>query len=233
MGRQMKKAPALPLFGDAYLADTRHLSLEEHGAYLQLLLIAWRTEGCALPNDDARIARMLGVTPKKWAKLKPSIMAFWELTDAGWQQKRLLKERRFVAKKSEQNAESANARWNAKSLENNGADDANAMRTQCGNDAPSPSPTITEAKASADIGVIDPEAVMWRHGRLYLQNQGVSAGQAGSMLGKWKRDYGAEAVIVALGKAQREGAIDPVSFISACLGATKRDAGYDPNVITV
>ncbi|MBE7186199.1 MAG: hypothetical protein INR68_17535, partial [Methylobacterium mesophilicum] len=39
----------------------------------------------------------------------------------------------------------------------------------------------------------------------------------GTMLGKWKRDHGAEAVIVALGKAQREGAIDPVSFIEGCL----------------
>lgn len=142
----MRKAPALPLFGDSYLADTRHLSLEEHGAYLQLLLIAWRSEGCALPDDDKRIARMLGVTPSRWAKLKPSIMAFWTLSEAGWQQKRLLKERQFVAKKSEQNSESANARWNAKSLNNNEWADANAMRTQCGNDAPSPSPTKEEGK---------------------------------------------------------------------------------------
>jgi|GEM_PF-1985025 len=139
-------APAIPLFGDAYLADTRHLSLEEHGAYLQLLMIAWRTPNCALPNDDARIARMLGVTAKKWGKLKPIVMAFWTLTDNGWEQKRLSKERRFVAKKSEQNRESANARWNAKSLENNDVDDADAMRTQCGNDAPPPSPTEEEKK---------------------------------------------------------------------------------------
>jgi hypothetical protein len=89
----------------------------------------------------------------------------------------------------------------------------------------------SEAKASA-VETIDPETVMWRHGRLYLQSQGVTPSRAGSLLGCWKKDHGAEAVIVALGKAQREGAIDPVSFINACLG-NKKGAGYDPNVITV
>ena len=117
---------ALPLFGDAYMADTRHLTLEEHGAYLMLLLIAWRSPDCSLPDDDARLARMLGITPKKWAKLKPSVMAFWKLTAAGWQQERLTKEFRFVAKKSEQNRQSANSRWNDKPLKNNEVDDANA-----------------------------------------------------------------------------------------------------------
>lgn len=136
----MKRAPAIPLFGDAYIADTRHLSLEEHGAYLQLLMIAWRTPDCALPDDDARLAQMLGITRKKWASIRPQVMAFWTLEECGWQQRRLLKERRWVAKKSEDNRSAANARWNANSLENNGAADANAMPEPCNNDAPPPTP---------------------------------------------------------------------------------------------
>lgn len=142
--------PAIPLFGDAYLADTRHLSLEEHGAYLQLIMIAWRTEHCALPDDDARLARMLGVTAKKWSKLKPVVMAFWELGEHGWQQKRLTKEFRFVAKSREQKAEAANAMWKAKRLKTKGADDAAAssphMQNECGNDAPTPTPTEEKNK---------------------------------------------------------------------------------------
>jgi hypothetical protein len=90
----------------------------------------------------------------------------------------------------------------------------------------------SEANASADVQVIDPEAVMWRHGRLYLQSQGVPAERIGSLLGKWKKAHGSEAVIVALGKAQREGAIDPVSFITRCLG-TNKGRDYDPERITV
>lgn len=136
----MKKAPAMPLFGDAYLADTRHLSLEEHGAYLQLLLIAWRSPDCTLPNDDKRLAMMLGISAKRWASIRPQVMAFWSLSDAGWQQKRLTKERRWVAKKSEDNRSAAHTRWNAKSLETNGAVNANAMPNGCKNDAPPPSP---------------------------------------------------------------------------------------------
>lgn len=152
-------APAIPLFGDAYLADTRHLSLEEHGAYLQLLMIAWRAPNCALPDDDARLARMLGVTVKKWAKLKPVVLAFWTLTVNGWEQKRLSKERRFVAKKSEQNRESANARWNAKALENQEPADADALRTECLNDAPPPTPKKEEEKEEERVTASDDAAL--------------------------------------------------------------------------
>ena len=144
-------APAIPLFGDAYIADTRHLSLEEHGAYLNLMMIAWRSEDCSLPNDDARLARMLGVTAKKWAGLKPTVMDFWTLDSDRWSQKRLTKERRYVAKKSEQNAEAANARWKAKSLETKGAPHANAPPMQSERNAPPPSPTqeIEEEETAA------------------------------------------------------------------------------------
>ena len=81
-------APSIPLFGDAYLADTRHLSLEEHGAYLQLMMIAWRSTDCALPDDDVRLARMLGISAGRWAKIKIAVMAFWTLSEKGWTQKR-------------------------------------------------------------------------------------------------------------------------------------------------
>jgi uncharacterized protein YdaU (DUF1376 family) len=111
----LSQPAAMPYFGDAYMADTRHLTLEEHGAYHLLLLIAWRSPECALPDDDKRIAQMLGVTSKKWAALKPVVMAFWTVTENGWEQKRLTKERRWVTEKSRKNKDAAEARWGAKS----------------------------------------------------------------------------------------------------------------------
>jgi uncharacterized protein YdaU (DUF1376 family) len=195
----------MPLFGDAYMADTRHLSLEEHGAYLSLLMIAWRSPDCALPDDDARLARMLGVTPKKWAKLKPSIMGFWELGEHGWQQKRLLKERRFVAKKSEQNAEAANHRWEANRLKNNGADDADAMRTQCLNDAPPPPPS-RRVPLSNDNG----EADFWASAKTYL---GRHSKNPGALISKWLRENGREATEAAIAAAQVEKAVNPVEYV--------------------
>jgi uncharacterized protein YdaU (DUF1376 family) len=117
---------AIPYFGDAYMADTRHLTLEEHGAYHLLLLIAWRSPNCAIPNDDKRIAQMLGITPKKWAGLKPVVLSFWMLTEHGWEQKRLTKERRWVEEKSRKNRGAAESRWEAKPRKTKGTHDANA-----------------------------------------------------------------------------------------------------------
>lgn len=122
----MAEFPAMPFMTDAYLGDTMHLSLEEHGAYLKLLFIAWRTPSCLLPKDDARIATMLGITKGKWKKLKPTILAFWTETEHGFEQKKLKKIREKVREKSNKNRESAARRWDGKSLKNNDAKDANA-----------------------------------------------------------------------------------------------------------
>lgn len=106
-----KAAPAIPLFGDAYLADTHHLTLEEHGAYLKLLMIAWRMDGCALPDDDMRLAKILGVTRAKWAKLKPVVLAFWTLDNGRWFQGRLSKERSYVETRRITQSQKAHAKW--------------------------------------------------------------------------------------------------------------------------
>lgn len=138
-----KAAPAIPLFGDAYLADTRHLTLAEHGAYLQLLMLAWRREGCSLPDDDGCIARMLGISALQWRKLKPAVMAFWVLANGSWTQARLTKERQFVEEKSRKNSLSANARWHPQPLEDEGD---GACERICEGSPPSPSPPPPRGK---------------------------------------------------------------------------------------
>jgi len=42
-----------------YDADTADLSLEEDGLYSRMLRAAWKTEGCSLPSDRIRLARVL------------------------------------------------------------------------------------------------------------------------------------------------------------------------------
>jgi uncharacterized protein YdaU (DUF1376 family) len=144
-------APSIPLFGDAYLADTRHLSLEEHGAYLQLMMIAWRTEGCCLPDDDSRLARMLGVTVAKWRKIKPTVMAFWKLEDGAWKQSRLSKERKFVEEKRAKNKASADARWNNQPLENKADDECERISER---NAPPPPPTKGKKEGETNVSPI-------------------------------------------------------------------------------
>lgn len=142
-----KATPAIPLFGDAYIADTRHLSLEEHGAYLQLLMIAWRTDDCSLPDDDKRLAQMLGITVSRWGKIKPTVMAFWEREGDRWTQKRLQKERAFVNKKREQNAEAANARWKGQPVENKGVGECERMSKRT-SERNAPPPTYKKPSVS-------------------------------------------------------------------------------------
>jgi uncharacterized protein YdaU (DUF1376 family) len=67
----MSKLPSMPFFVDAYLADTTHLTLEEHGAYLLLLMAMWRRAG-AIAEADA--ARVLGLHARAWLRLKPRLM---------------------------------------------------------------------------------------------------------------------------------------------------------------
>jgi len=91
----------MPLFCGDYLGDTMHLSLEEHGAYLKLLMITWRNAGQALPDDDKRIARMLGVTVARWTdKLRPVIAEFFDLSAGTWRNERLEKEWKFVEERA-------------------------------------------------------------------------------------------------------------------------------------
>jgi len=81
--------PALPIFTDAYLADTRHLTAEEHGAYLLLLMCAWRTRGCALKDDDRFLARTVGVTLPRWRRIRPVLKDFFTVEGGLWRQKKL------------------------------------------------------------------------------------------------------------------------------------------------
>lgn len=74
-------------------------------------------------------------------------------------------------------------------------------------------PVGADEKSSA----VSPSDFLWKAGVKFLTGSGVSEKQARSLIGKWKRDAGEGQVISALGRAQREGAIEPVSFIEGCL----------------
>lgn len=212
----MSKAAALPLFGDAYMADTMHLTLEEHGAYLRLLMLAWRTPDCSLPNDDKRIARMLGVGAQKWKKIRPAVMAFWTIENGMWTQKRLKKERKYVQEKSQKNAENAKARWEQVAENKQDGSCERICETPCENDAPPPPPLLSNLSTKVD----KPQAAnsdmdFWGSAKAYL---GPSKA---SLIGKWVKDYGKSETAAAITAAQIERAVDPVPFIVATLKAGK------------
>ena len=99
----MAAFPAMPLFTDAYLADTRHLTTEEHGAYLLLLMCAWRSRRCALADEDKALARIAGLTPARWRRMRPTLEAFFVVSDGLWKQGKLTSVYDDVAKRVSRN----------------------------------------------------------------------------------------------------------------------------------
>lgn len=125
----MADYPSMPFWTDAYIADTQHLTNEEHGIYLRMLIFAWRTPKCTLPNDDKRLATMVGLTPHKWNKIKPEIMKFWTVDGEVIYQKKQQKVRKNCEHRSEQASKNSKARWSPKSLKTKEVCDADALQT--------------------------------------------------------------------------------------------------------
>lgn len=108
-----KRLPYIALFVDDYARDTKHLTTEEHGAYLLLLMKAWESPNTSLDDDDDMLARHAKVSQAKWARMKKVVMAFWTLDGRSnrWVQKRLKKERRLAASRSQKSKGAAESRW--------------------------------------------------------------------------------------------------------------------------
>ncbi len=141
----MSKPAAIPLFGDAYLADTTHLTTEEHGAYLLLMMAAWRQEDCSLPVDDRKLARITGLSLRKWGAIKETILEFWKVENGRISQARLSKEHAYVRQKSESNRKSAEARWSGQVHENI---ESSSMRSHCEGNAPPPPPKVSSDRVA-------------------------------------------------------------------------------------
>jgi len=93
----MAEFPALPIFTDAFIADTLHLNALQTGAYFMLLMVAWRTKSCTLPDDDDKLASFARMDKRTWMKNKHAIMSFWHRnSDGEFYQKRLSDERKLA-----------------------------------------------------------------------------------------------------------------------------------------
>lgn len=146
----------MPLHIGVYHADTVHLSRDQHGAYLLLLMAYWRRGGPLLA-DDARLAAIAKATSAEWRKLRPVMLEFFTEADGSWHQKRadaeLEKARRLTEAKAAAGAKGAAKKWHGHSKPDgkpHGTAMAELSRSQWQNDAPSPSPLPSqEAVATA------------------------------------------------------------------------------------
>lgn len=146
----MSAYPSLPLFTDAFIADTGHLSAQETGAYLMLMMVAWRSPECRLADDDDRLARWARVDRRTWLRIKPVVLEFWTLADGFWTQKRLSKEREIVSKRAEAARENGRHGGRPKSLENNDAANPVGSARVSGSKAPNPNPITSLRSVERD-----------------------------------------------------------------------------------
>lgn len=136
----MAEFPALPLFTDAFIADTKHLSESELGAYVNILVLMWRSPGCRLPADAGWHMRKLGVSSLKYKELyEPLFFEFLTGDGSYLTQKRLKREFEYLTAQREQKRGAAKSRWNKEKHPRSAY-------------APTPTPTPpipSEAKASS------------------------------------------------------------------------------------
>jgi uncharacterized protein YdaU (DUF1376 family) len=103
----------MPVFIGDYLADTMHLSTEQHGAYLLLLFHLWRRG--TLPDDDGALAQITGLSRNTWSQARPVLAEFFQIQDGLWRHGRVERERIRVTAKQLSNSKQAKAaaarRW--------------------------------------------------------------------------------------------------------------------------
>src|SRR6516164_3858879 len=127
----MAQFPAMPLFTDAWIADTLHLSRAERGLYFDLLVLIWRTPGCKCPNDEAWLLTRLKITENSETEMLRRIISEFCISDGNrvWQ-KRLFKEFEFCKRQSDRRK----GKTNKENTRN---------RNPSSDHAPTPTPTPT------------------------------------------------------------------------------------------
>lgn len=95
----------MPVYIGDYLADTMHLSTQQHGAYLLLLFHLWRRG--SLPDDDGVLAKIAGLERAEWLLMRPVMAAFFQVADGLWSHRRVERERARIEKIARANSEKA------------------------------------------------------------------------------------------------------------------------------
>src|SRR5476649_2811518 len=207
MAKNPKTDIWMPVFIGDYAAETLHLNAAQHGGYFLLLMASWKAGG-SLPDDDARLAATARMTADEWRQNRSILAEFFVVADGTWRHEELNKRLERASdnrqKRSESGSKGAAKRWQK--------------------DSSSTSSSSSEAKASGT----DVAALVFGQGLDWLkQTSGKPDAACRALLGKWRKSLGSdEALIAILGRAQREGVIEPVGWIEKAIQA--RDPPSNP-----
>lgn len=95
----MAALPYIQLYVADYLADTQHLSLEEHGAYLLLIFCYWQ-RGKPLEDNDQRLSSICSTDVQRWLGIRSTVEEFFDIKDGLWVHHRVENDLLKVHKKS-------------------------------------------------------------------------------------------------------------------------------------
>jgi uncharacterized protein YdaU (DUF1376 family) len=104
----MAALPYMPLYVADYLGDAAHLTTIQHGAYLLLIMNYWQ-RGSPLPDDDAKLARIVRMSTRDWARNRAVLAEFFASDGTNWVHQRIDRELAHVAAKSLKSKKAAQA----------------------------------------------------------------------------------------------------------------------------
>lgn len=110
----------MPLYISDYLVNTTHLNTEQHGAYLLLIMTAWKSDG-KLPCDPQELQQITRMTPQQWAKSESTLRKFFFVTNDCWINNRVREEldrsKTMVERKSAAGKKANTVRWGLRSVQ--------------------------------------------------------------------------------------------------------------------
>lgn len=140
----------MPLYIGDYLADTMHLTTEQHGAYLLLIMAYWKNGG-ALTSDDRKLMAICRLGADAWSMHKHTLASFFDLNSDPelWIHVRAEKEMEKAGNNQEKRTlraqKAAEARW-SKNAPSNAPGNAPSIPQAMLNECPSPSPSDLKEK---------------------------------------------------------------------------------------
>ena len=137
----------MPFYVADYLKDTMHLSRDQHGGYLLLLMACWNGAG-RIPNDDAQLACLAKATPAEWRKMAPILRRFFTVDGDELVQGRVVQEYEKAQRLSEIRRENG-GKGGRPRKQNETEEKATGLANGKLTETPSPSPIVKEANASS------------------------------------------------------------------------------------
>jgi uncharacterized protein YdaU (DUF1376 family) len=158
----MAKAPAFQLYSNDFFVDTITWELDELGLYSRLLFVEWSNG--PLPNDHKKLAKIAGISPKKFSNLFQIVsQKFIENDDGNLINVRLEQEREKQYKYSESRKDIANKRWEKKDAQAMHMHDHTDMHTGCSSSSSSNKDINTLVVSGANNGCPHQEIINLYH----------------------------------------------------------------------